>query len=170
MKTPRDYAEDIYRNVRAGDEWEMLDVAAIITQAMADVRRPVELRAEEAERAVTSLRSMLLRAENARDEWKAKWEEVFVDRAKLSNQLADTRRTTIDNVLRVLGRYGLRASGIEDNIRALLDDASAATPKPPVCDHGQPPSTMVPCVQIAGVWKCHSCGAQMSDPTNRSDA
>lgn len=40
---------------------------------------------------------------------------------------ADARRATVDDVLRVLGRYGLRASGIEDNIRALLDDAGRVT-------------------------------------------
>lgn len=51
--------------------------------------------------------------------------------------------------------------------RATTSVAMAAA-KAPICDHGQPPSCMVPSRKIAGTWECDRCGARRNDPDNPS--
>lgn len=54
--------------------------------------------------------------------------------------------------------------------KEFLRAAAEPEAKAPVCDHGRPPTRMVPCLKVDGAWACETCGSQCYDPENPSKA
>ena len=82
--------------------------------------------------------------------------------------LACGENSTVIHLLRSLRAATEPESQPIPNETKVGNSSAAAEPeaKAPVCDHGRPPTRMVPCLKVDGAWACETCGSQCYDPEN----